>query len=240
MSEMCPCGKPLHYTDPVAEGFTRDLISALGPIMKVSCPAGIFEVPRHYIALHGLKAVEVAEVAERYGFSQVSTSDLTSVGEGDLEPVPGSLDGEWSDEALLLNEEADIAAHGSLTRRTLPPSPMRSAMPEVPEIDCLLCSASISALVYVDHLLVHGTALLASRWLGGFLGLSEVPGNVREVLKGSLEGDTPLRRDLRRIVNNDLDRFDRIVQGASRLEPWDNLGVDGSPAGDGQEGSAES
>jgi hypothetical protein len=46
------------------------IIHRLGPTVVVTVPSqGSFHVPRHYIALHGLKAQELRETAERLGFA---------------------------------------------------------------------------------------------------------------------------------------------------------------------------
>lgn len=64
---MCHCGKPLHYSDAniqrVIEGFVREF----GEYLTVTVDGRSFRVPRHYIALHGLKGEEVP----RLGFEEI-------------------------------------------------------------------------------------------------------------------------------------------------------------------------
>jgi hypothetical protein len=57
--ERCHCGRPLHYTDPVVEQDVRYLVERLDPTIVVETPDGRWQVPRHYIALHGLTAQEL-------------------------------------------------------------------------------------------------------------------------------------------------------------------------------------
>lgn len=67
-SELCPCGRPLHYSNADIEMFVRSQIAQLGPNVIVNFTSGpSYEVPRHYIALHGLSAAKAAEM----GFTQI-------------------------------------------------------------------------------------------------------------------------------------------------------------------------
>jgi hypothetical protein len=68
MSELCHCGKPLHYSDPIAQAHVEALIQALGPNIRVTAGMRTWLVPRHYIALHGLKAEDVPSL----GFQEVT------------------------------------------------------------------------------------------------------------------------------------------------------------------------
>lgn len=67
---MCHCGKPLHYSDPALQAFVEYHVQKLG----ADVPVRVFEtdrvwlVPRHYIALHGLKAEEIGSL----GFKEVA------------------------------------------------------------------------------------------------------------------------------------------------------------------------
>jgi len=73
--EMCHCGKPLHYTDSAIEAMVRFLIGIHGPTVRVQLVSGeSYAVPRHYIALHGLKGAELADLATRYDWQPVSES----------------------------------------------------------------------------------------------------------------------------------------------------------------------
>jgi hypothetical protein len=58
-SELCHCGQPLHYTDPKIEYLIRALVNEFGPTVPVTIGDRTWLVPRHYIALHGLKAQEL-------------------------------------------------------------------------------------------------------------------------------------------------------------------------------------
>jgi hypothetical protein len=59
VEELCHCGRPLHYSDPNIEEKVRGLIAMTGEKVRVTTPGGTWLVPRHYIALHGLKASEL-------------------------------------------------------------------------------------------------------------------------------------------------------------------------------------
>jgi hypothetical protein len=132
--ELCHCGRPLHYSDPVVEAFTRDLIRANGPTVKVNVGARTWEVDRHYIALHGLAAADLPEL----GFPEVevakdSPASQEGLGLGPdevLEPPPGPLEGDESDEALMMYQEAAEALRPVTDPSEPIParSPMRSAL----------------------------------------------------------------------------------------------------------------
>ena len=68
--ELCPCGLPLHYTDRRIEGYVRTLIHEHGPTVEIHTPEGVWRVPRHYIALHGVKAENVPQLAAHYGWER--------------------------------------------------------------------------------------------------------------------------------------------------------------------------
>jgi hypothetical protein len=87
-AEMCACGQPLHYSDPDQQRKVQSLVDSLGPLMPVSVQFdatgdrrfyGIdaakltctWMVPRHYIALHGLVAAKLPELARTLGFQEV-------------------------------------------------------------------------------------------------------------------------------------------------------------------------
>ena len=71
MDKLCHCGKPLHYTDPEIQRAVEKLIEQLGETVKVTLMDDgrerTWRVPRHYIALHGLKGREVAGL----GFEEI-------------------------------------------------------------------------------------------------------------------------------------------------------------------------
>ena len=61
----CPCGEVHELPAPV-----RAVTAGLSPLVRVFVPdAGCWLVPRIYIAVHGLKAGELPDLAERYGFA---------------------------------------------------------------------------------------------------------------------------------------------------------------------------
>jgi hypothetical protein len=130
--ELCHCGQPLHYKDPLVADFTRDLIKHQGPTVKVSVGGRIWEVQRHYIALHGIKASELPEL----GFPEVegeppAWAGLLLAEEDTVEPAPGPLEGDESDEALLMYQEASEALRPREgASETTPRSPMRSVLPK--------------------------------------------------------------------------------------------------------------
>lgn len=72
-SEKCGCGEPLHYTDPSAEKSVRRLIALNGPFITVEVQGSdhAFRVPRHFIALHGLKAADLEMLADLYSWERV-------------------------------------------------------------------------------------------------------------------------------------------------------------------------
>jgi hypothetical protein len=67
-AERCACGQPLHYRSPEVRATIERMIALLGPEVAVSTPGGAWWVPRHYIALHGLAAAALPELAVRLGF----------------------------------------------------------------------------------------------------------------------------------------------------------------------------
>lgn len=68
MSDRCTCGSPLHYGDATALAHVQRGIDRWGATVRVPTPAGIYHVPRHYIALHGLKVADLPRLARRYGW----------------------------------------------------------------------------------------------------------------------------------------------------------------------------
>lgn len=65
---MCPCGKPLHYSDIEIQLVVEKMIDELGEYTDVTTPDGTWRVSRHYIALHGIKANELPDL----GFERTS------------------------------------------------------------------------------------------------------------------------------------------------------------------------
>lgn len=67
---LCACGKPLHYVNQELKGIIAAYCRDLGPTVRIQTRKGVWHVPRHYIALHGLKAAELPALAKQYGFEQ--------------------------------------------------------------------------------------------------------------------------------------------------------------------------
>ena len=65
---LCHCGQPLHYTDDRTRAMVESLIAALGERMRVTVGGRTWLVPRHYIALHGIRSVELPLL----GFEEVA------------------------------------------------------------------------------------------------------------------------------------------------------------------------
>lgn len=68
----CACGQPLHYSDPKKFEMVQKIVDQFGETIPVQAPGGTWAVPRHYIALHGLKAEELPELAKKYEFKKIS------------------------------------------------------------------------------------------------------------------------------------------------------------------------
>lgn len=73
MSELCYCGKPLHYNSPHVKTYIEKLINDLGSHVNISIyddnyKVRTFSVPRHYIALHGVSGKNL----EHLGFEEVT------------------------------------------------------------------------------------------------------------------------------------------------------------------------
>lgn len=67
MTALCHCGRPLHYSTPEMQALVEHLIAEHGEFVNVTVDHRTWRVPRHYIALHGLKGWEVASL----GFEEV-------------------------------------------------------------------------------------------------------------------------------------------------------------------------
>lgn len=65
--KLCHCGKPLHYTNARIQSSVEELIRELGENITVEYGLRKWLVPRHYIALHGLRAIDLPTL----GFSEV-------------------------------------------------------------------------------------------------------------------------------------------------------------------------
>lgn len=71
--ELCACGRPLHYSRIDNELYVRAMIDLHGPTIPVRVlnSEESYLVPRHYIALHGIKAIELPTLAALYGWEKV-------------------------------------------------------------------------------------------------------------------------------------------------------------------------
>jgi len=71
-SERCACGRALlHYSDPTTQALVEQLVQACGPTVTITTPRGAWRVPRHYIALHGLRAADLPQLAVEHGWEPV-------------------------------------------------------------------------------------------------------------------------------------------------------------------------
>ena len=69
--ELCACGQRLHYQDPANYAKVAALVRELGSDLPVTVGRRTWMVPRHFIALHGLRAADLPELALIYGFTEV-------------------------------------------------------------------------------------------------------------------------------------------------------------------------
>lgn len=60
--EYCACGKPLHYTDATMREMVQKLVDQLGEEIPVIYGHKTYMIPRHFIALHGLKALNLPKL----------------------------------------------------------------------------------------------------------------------------------------------------------------------------------
>lgn len=73
-SGMCACGQPLHYTSPEKRQLVESLIKMAGDMVTItnSDNGRSWRLPRHFIALHGIKMREMPEIATKYGFQEIT------------------------------------------------------------------------------------------------------------------------------------------------------------------------
>jgi len=71
-TELCACGRPLHYSCPMTEYLVRAMITELGPDVPVTVGNRTWRVPRHFIALHGLNAADFPLLAAVNHFPEVA------------------------------------------------------------------------------------------------------------------------------------------------------------------------
>lgn len=77
MSEkLCPCGKPLHYTNPTLQLMIESQVQELGESVVVTVieSGRRFQVSRHYIALHGVKGTELPGLVGQFGIEEITTT----------------------------------------------------------------------------------------------------------------------------------------------------------------------
>lgn len=65
---VCPCGADHAADQPYAYAFVEESVAAHGSTVTVTVGLDSWQVPRIWIGMHGLKAAEVATLAERYGW----------------------------------------------------------------------------------------------------------------------------------------------------------------------------
>ncbi len=61
----CACGLPLHYNDPNIQTMVEKIILDRGEFVEISVEGKRYKVQRHFIALHGIKAFELDQLAEQ-------------------------------------------------------------------------------------------------------------------------------------------------------------------------------
>ena len=68
-AKLCPCGLPdRHYRSAEVQAFVEKMVREHGETVVVTVEGRSWRVPRHYIALHGLRAAEL----ETLGFEEVT------------------------------------------------------------------------------------------------------------------------------------------------------------------------
>jgi hypothetical protein len=222
--EMCHCGKPLHYTDAAAEAFTRGMISQLGETTKIAVPVDgrvrVWEVQRHYIALHGVKAAELPSL----GFPELdSVPDVKTFLEQDevLEPVPGPLEPPYDDEALLAADEPlpplSATTGASQPTELQPRSPMRSKPLVFGKRACKICLEEVPVNIYGEHTIGHGMADVVAKWEGGGPGFVK---DLQEALKQAMDETEgyPEVQETIRASNQLIDILTRAMMAAQRKQ----------------------
>jgi hypothetical protein len=67
----CPCGA-VHQLSSDARDAYLDVVAGLPAVIPIRVDGvGAWRVPRLYVAMHGLKAAELAGLAEQYGWPAV-------------------------------------------------------------------------------------------------------------------------------------------------------------------------
>lgn len=78
--KLCPCGQSLHYTDKRVEETIALLIEREGEMVTVLVDnQHEYEVSRHFIALHGLRAQDLEALSVKGIVKKISTAPDTGV-----------------------------------------------------------------------------------------------------------------------------------------------------------------
>lgn len=68
-ADRCGCRRPLHYHNPIIEAGMREQVARLGALIKqLDGEPDDFLVPRHFIALHGIRGQDLPALAAQYGW----------------------------------------------------------------------------------------------------------------------------------------------------------------------------
>ena len=70
MSIACPCGED--HTADKRWPLILDFVSEHGETVIITVKAGSWRVPRAWVGMHGIKADEVAGLADKYGWEIVT------------------------------------------------------------------------------------------------------------------------------------------------------------------------
>jgi hypothetical protein len=65
----CPCGEAHELSERTRVAYAN-VTAGLPATVLVKVPEGCWQVPRIYIAAHGLNAADLPELAEQYGFTE--------------------------------------------------------------------------------------------------------------------------------------------------------------------------
>jgi len=85
----CHCGRPLHYRNPGIRQIVEHEIRLHGPLVRVNVNDRVWLVPRHYIALHGLRADQIG----RLGFQEVTDLQSSKIPADKALPATGQTPG---------------------------------------------------------------------------------------------------------------------------------------------------
>jgi len=61
----CHCGRPLHYQSKKREAEVRHIVERFGEYITVEQDGKKYQVPRHWIALHGIKGKDISKLGFR-------------------------------------------------------------------------------------------------------------------------------------------------------------------------------